>query len=326
MIKRKPRVGILRRLLGVLHALDRAGRDHKFQRRVQLSVVLVAHLLIFAGAWIVTSAFDVGSGLPTLFIVGECLIIVSCGILTVRITGLKDFFGPAFESADGEARSTTADTDEERQETKSSDETWASYVLVGAFVVQFVALVPLLLETGGPIDSPFAEMTLAIAVFTPFVANNPITIVSVLVSSIAYYALLILAYGSGASGKTVTITHKVYYEWKHPTVWAYFCVNVMILIGAVGLTLVELIARSKAASARPRQTLSPIENSHGDKDDVDTKAADDRTLEIGPSISGSPTSEFELSCKSSAAREGAAAGDGVKQEGTAPDTSGSSTT
>ena len=272
--------------------------------------MLIAHVAILGLAWLIISAFGVAKGLPKVFLIGEVTIIVTCGLITVRIPGFAAFLRQSPEvapgaqgqatlpGADGElegAEDGTHGNDGERgqaaevednaceegepgegehhpleeddgaegavvsaqennvdpKEPESKAEALGSYALIGAFIVQFAVLIPLLTATGGPIDSPFAEMTLAIAVFTPFVANNPITMVSVFAASIVYYALLILIYGSSHPGKSTRVGHTTYYAYVHAPVWAYFWVNIMILTGAVGLTLIELLARRRIRTSQP---------------------------------------------------------------------------
>jgi hypothetical protein len=67
--------------------------------------------------------------------------------------------------------------------------------LLLAYVLQFIALVSLLKRSGGPIDSPFAQMALAIAIFTPFIMNKYWSMVLVLGTTMVYYAWLVTQYG-----------------------------------------------------------------------------------------------------------------------------------
>ena len=123
--------------------------------------------------------------------------------------------------------------------------------LIGAFFVQFAALVFLLWETGGPIDSPFAELTLAIAVFTPFLANDPKTVLFVVLVTIVYYAVLTLVFSETHDGSSVSTSP-----------WAYFAVNVTILLGAIIFTMIESVAR-RVQSGMADLVDPPDEQEHG---------------------------------------------------------------
>lgn len=232
----------------IVGLLARAGRDRLLTRREQVSVVLVAHVGILSGVLLLRWAFQAGSSLPTEFLAGEILIIVTCGFLTVRIPGLQAYVGKAASTPDGGGTASGTDAEEGAKTTggptATKIEKAAGVVLIGAFIVQFVAFASLLWAAGGPIDSPFAEMTLAIAVFTPFLANKGETIGSVVVASIAYYAVLILAYSNSHPRPRTLAAYEKAYATTHPSVWAYFWVNVMILIGAITFSIYEALARS----------------------------------------------------------------------------------
>lgn len=236
--------------------LARASRERQLTRREQLGVVFVSHIGIFAGAFFICLGFDLGP-LPGLFILGEIIILVSCGFL-LSMPELKGYAHPPAALSESSSHSDLAADPSDREEEDTSDshgeapvtkeEKAAAAILIGASIVQFGALAVLLWRTGGPIESPFAEMTLAIAVFTPFLANKSKTVAGVVVASVAYYALLILFYINSHPGPDTTAELKESLA-SRPSVWAYFWVNVMILIGATAFTIVESLARSWEASA-----------------------------------------------------------------------------
>jgi hypothetical protein len=205
---------------------------------------MVAHVGILLGALALSLVFDIGSSLPTEFVVGELSIIAICGFLTVRVPELRAYAlkaaAPGTRPVDGRG------TDEGVSATNA--EKVAGVALIGAFIVQFAALASLLWATGGPIESPFAEMTLAIAVFTPFLANRGETVGSVVAASIVYYALLTLVYSGSHPRPETRIAFEKAYAMTHPSVWAYFWVNVMILVGAITFTMYESLARQAAVS------------------------------------------------------------------------------
>jgi hypothetical protein len=226
--------------------LARARRDHEFTRGEQLSVVMVAHIGILSGAFVISWAFDVGSGLPRPFVIGEFLIIAICGFITVRIPEFQSFLkaaGPPMQHANA-----VDGTGPDENTTATQVEKWAGVALIGAFIVQFAALASLLWATGGPIGSPFAEMTLAIAVFTPFLANRSETVGSVVAASIIYYAVFILLYSNNHPQPRTQIEYVKIYASTHPSVWAYFWVNVMILLGSITFWIYDSLARSWQAS------------------------------------------------------------------------------
>ena len=269
----------------LLKLLERASRERKLTRREQLSVVGVGHAGIFAGAWLIQALFDVGAGLPTGFVVGESLIILACVPFAVKIKlpGVEGYF---LQAADPQ-RPHNSHQSGDKDDIESAEEA-AGRVLIAAFIVQFVALGFLLWNSGGPIESPFAELTLAIAVFTPFLANKPITIASVLVLSVLYYAFFIFTYSTTESVPTKLTEYKSDYLAHHPSLWAYFCVNVIILIGALGMTIFESIARSRqiqrliaAGEANGDYFRS---NGPGEFDGSETTAGpDDKSLSSGDS-------------------------------------------
>jgi hypothetical protein len=237
--------------------LARASRERQLTRREQLGVVFVSHIGIFAGAFLICWGFDLGR-LPGLFILGEIIILVSCGFLLSmpELRGYAHPPAPSEPSSHSDLATDPSGSVSDREDTLGShgkalvtkEEKAAAAILIGASIVQFGALAVLLWRTGGPIESPFAEMTLAIAVFTPFLANKSETVAGVVVASVAYYALLILFYINSHPGPDTAVELKESLAGR-PSVWAYFWVNVMILIGATAFTIVESLARSWEAGA-----------------------------------------------------------------------------
>lgn len=244
-------------ILRISDLLARAARDRRqLTRGEQLSVVMFFHLGISLVALGIIVLFNAGTYTPWGFFICEGVIIAGCIILTVRVPAFQTFLRAALgppgawreqvkQSSNGNAQGSNGNasgqeetaqkgngTAKEASGVKKAEEI-AGAVLIAAFVVQFAALVFLLWATGGPIDSPFAELTLAIAVFTPFLANDPKTVGSVVAASIVYYAGLIAVFSQTHDGTRVDTS-----------VWAYFAVNVMILLGAITFTMYESLARS----------------------------------------------------------------------------------
>jgi hypothetical protein len=107
---------------------------------------------------------------------------------------------------------------------------WRRTLFLAAFVitfgVQFVALTPLLDETGGPIDSPYIQLALAFAVFTQILANELHTMVIGLLASIAYYWVMIEVYEFGSVSAA-------------PEKWVYGAVTTLIVLITVGLAVLD---------------------------------------------------------------------------------------
>lgn len=224
--------------------LAKAARDRRLTRREQLSVVRVGHFGVLGAALLVVWRFETGSGVPIVFIVGEAAIIIICGLLTTENPSLRRFWARAlgWDSKDGEAEAA-----DDGGEESTPEEKIAGVVLFLAFIVQFAALGSLLWETGGPLKSPFAGMTLAIAIFTPFIANEAKTVLSVVALSILYYAGLIYFYADSHPAPSSPQQLQAAIEAAPPD-WAYFVVNVLVLLGAIIFTIYESLVRGWEAT------------------------------------------------------------------------------
>lgn len=274
------------------HLLARVGRDRPFTRREQLSLVLASHFGILVGAFIIEGIFHLSSGLPVEFVLCEIIIIILAIPFSVSFPGLEDVFRfaagppPKVSSSGNEAIQREA-------EKKESVENFAGGVLILASVLQFAALASLLWGTGGPIESPFAEMTLIIAVFTPFIANNPKTIGGVVAASIAYYAIFIWLYTNAYPPPEGLRELERALETPSPSVWAYFSVNIMILVGGTAFTTLESLLRnsemSMAAARESAAEASAAENGEGDAaSDVCEEPAEDAATPSDGNGAGGP--------------------------------------
>lgn len=208
-----------------------------------------AHLGILVSVVAITVLCDLGSGLPIGFMIGEGVILAAAVpfAMEIKVPWLEDLFrfaaGPPPESHP------SGDEAVKEAAKKETVEYIAGGVLIGASAVQFVALALLLWGTGGPIESPFAEMTLMIAVFTPFIANNPKTIGIVVMASVLYYAFLIVVYTGGHPKPHTVKEFKEALPIETPSDWAYFSVNVLILLGAIAFTVFEALIRYREKAA-----------------------------------------------------------------------------
>jgi hypothetical protein len=279
--------------------LERIRRERRFTRREQLSLVGASHVGILFGTWVIVSTVEVSPGLPRGFVFGELAILAMTApfALRIRLPVLEDLFRFASGSLPPEA----ADLDHEARRVESAKkervENFAGFILILASIVQFAALALLLWGTGGPIESPFAEMALIIAVFTPYIANNPATIGVVVLASIGYYAFLILLYTSDHSPEAIHVFKQVLesgaldganplgkfeeaLETSIPSEWAYFLVNVMILVGGIMFTVFESSLRKAEMSAVAAAAASEFganSNGEGASTDVPPPAADEST-------------------------------------------------
>ncbi len=101
------------------------------------------------------------------------------------------------------------------------------YAFALAFVLQYVALTPLLKLTGGPIDSPFAQLVVAFAVFVPILASGSFTIGFSVLWSVGYYATFVATSGFDSA------------DAARPSPWVFFAVTVLILFVTVGVTVLD---------------------------------------------------------------------------------------
>lgn len=95
-----------------------------------------------------------------------------------------------------------------------------------AFVLQFVALTPLLIDSGGPIGSPFAAFVVAYAVFSSLLTTHTWSLAVTLVLPTGYYGAMVWAIGVG-------------HLEDRPPVGVYVAVTWLILWLTVGLALLS---------------------------------------------------------------------------------------
>lgn len=147
--------------------------------------------------------------IPILFVVFEVALLAICGWPLFKLeAAVKVAKNLGFDPRRSSRRSGTG-----------FKERLSGAALYAAFVLQLTALVPLLKGTGGPIDSPFSQMTVAVAIFTPFLANEPRTVKIVGFFTGLYYVGLV---------------------WTMDDIekrWSYLAVNLSILALTIVLTL-----------------------------------------------------------------------------------------
>jgi hypothetical protein len=74
-----------------------------------------------------------------------------------------------------------------------------------AFVLQFVALTFLLVETGGPITSPFASFVVAYTVFSSLLTTQLWSLGIALVAPTIYYTVMVTTYGLGSASERASV-------------------------------------------------------------------------------------------------------------------------
>jgi len=132
-------------------------------------------------------------------------------------------------------------------------------VLLAVYVLQIAALVPLLKATGGPIDSPFAPMALAIAIFTPFIVNKWWTIGFIVASTMVFYALFVATFGFSPDVAEAASVHQAadVASGIRPNPASFVAVNLFIL----GLASVMTLRRRDSRSFTMTRTIdAPREN------------------------------------------------------------------
>jgi len=189
-------------------------------RQQQLAMVVFGHGIILVGV-ILIMRFAFGPELadwpPATFIVFEIAIIVMCWI--GAFTDPK----PLWDALERVLAITWL---KERVERRSGSVArgFQAAALLSAYGFQFAALIPLLSATGGPIDSPFAQMALAIAIFTPVIINKVWTVLAVILTTMIYYGAFVEVYGFSDANA------------PRPAGGSFVAVNLLILVLASILT------------------------------------------------------------------------------------------
>lgn len=179
----------------------------------------MGHLLILLGVSLIlwVSFDDWGTGPSLLYFYVIEGVIVACAILaTISTRQIVSVVDSTVVSMDGAE-------DWMYKNPKLKDRVQAG-ILLSIFALQFGSMAALVVATGGPIDSPFAPMALAIGIFTPFIVNEWWTVALIIVATGVFYVLIIAI--MGFSG-----------EESRPEPFAYAAVNLFILVLASIMTL-----------------------------------------------------------------------------------------
>lgn len=188
--------------------------NDRFTTEEQVVAVWLSHMTILV---VVSAIMLVGlKHWPSKwFLLGEGIIWLTFTLLFFRPDALPRFVARYFPSAG--------------RSLKDAIDGWQQkgppFAFALAFFLQFAALTPLLEETGGPIDSPFTQLAVAFAVFTPILANRIRTIVIALLASIGYYWVMIEMYGFGSGAR--------------PNIAVFGAVTTLILTLTVGLATLD---------------------------------------------------------------------------------------
>jgi uncharacterized protein YndB with AHSA1/START domain len=167
-------------------------REEQFTREEQLWMVVIGHGLILAGVCLIMGFLfaDTWTWPPRGFSILE-LVIITLSYIAASATSANLISGIEKVGLGVEWLKHFIET---HRHWKARIQ---ATVLLSVYVLQIAALVPLLKATGGPIDSPFAPMALAIAIFTPFIVNKWWTIGFIVTSTMVFYAVFVARFGFG---------------------------------------------------------------------------------------------------------------------------------
>jgi len=187
----------------------------------QLAVVALTHLAIaaFVTVVVVCGGGQTSPGSLWIFYVMEASIVVGCG---------WPWINPETWAAVSKLGKPKRKPPRDRKALVAKIAVWT---LRAAFALQLIALVPLFHQTGGPVESPFAPMAVAIAIFTPFLTNYIRTIGVVALVTGLYYLCLV-----------------GFMDDLHKS-WAHLAVSLSILTLASRLTAFDLSRREPEQTA-----------------------------------------------------------------------------
>jgi hypothetical protein len=220
----------------------RLGRRDRYQKKEQLFIVAISHAVLCVGVITIMASTFRGAAresAPRGFWITELGIVAACLLALVEwnVAGnVLDRYVPRDLLIKLLGRFRAA---------RLGDAVRGLLILMVSFA-QFFALGSLLHATGGAIDSPFAQLALAIAIFTPFIANNWGTILFVVGVTMIFYVTLVVTDGFVAQ------------DAPRPSTGAYIAINLLILVVATGLTLGELARGERMAASSPPPRLGDV--------------------------------------------------------------------
>jgi hypothetical protein len=234
----------------------RGGRRDRYEKNDQLFIVALSHAVLVIGVVVImtlTFRGEADEPVPVTFWLTEIAIIAICllSLIEWRVAGrVINRYVPrdVVISVLGGFRA------------EGIGDAVRGVILLAVSFAQFFALGALLHRTGGPIDSPFAQLGLAIAIFTPFIANNWLTMVVVVSSTMVFYVVLVWVDGFADPHD------------PRPAPGAYIAVNLLILLAATVLTLGELLRFDRLAASTSTELPPRLGDVLADEDDTTTEA------------------------------------------------------
>lgn len=190
-------------------------RSKRFTPKEQGIAVWLSHAMVLVVV-ILVMVIGMDEPPPLLFVAAEGgILVIILSVASSFVEDVAEFIARYWESRKQFLMGAA------RRWTKS----WGPPVaFAGAFLLQYVAVTPLVLETGGATASPFAQLAVAFAVFTPLLANERRTVWISLGLFLGYYAFMIV--GFGRSGDV-------------PEEGVFFAVTALIVVVTVILTMLD---------------------------------------------------------------------------------------
>jgi uncharacterized protein YndB with AHSA1/START domain len=211
-------------------------REEQFAREEQLTMVWMGHALIAGGVWLILELLfgdePKGHSLRYFWILEAAIIVPSFVIANTSSKWIVNALKKGVMSLDPLEKWMDRHGDAVRVRLQAG-------TLLVVYALQLGSMVALLIATGGPIDSPFAPMALAIAVFTPFIVNKWWTVGLIIISTMVFYSVFVAIAGFDE-------------DKTHPKPFAYAAVNLFILLLASLMTL----KRRDAPSFTVRRTFN----------------------------------------------------------------------
>lgn len=195
-------------------------RKEQFDREVQLTMVWMGHAMIVIGILVILGLLfggaSVGSTIYIFWAIEGAIIVFSFVTANTSSKAIVDALKEWIMGIDKLEKWMEQHGDRVRGRVQAT-------MLLLVYTLQLGSMITLLMATGGPIDSPFAPMTLAIAVFTPFIVNKWWTVGLIIVSTMIFYSVFV-----GIAGFDKELTR--------PERGAYIAVNLFILLLASLMT------------------------------------------------------------------------------------------
>jgi uncharacterized protein YndB with AHSA1/START domain len=198
----------------------RKERKEQFDREVQLTMVWMGHALIVFGVGLILAFLfgneSVGSAIHFFWAIEVAIIVLSFVTANTSSKPIVNALKDLFTGVDKFEKWMERHGDTARRRIQEA-------TLLSVYTLQLASMTALLVATGGPIDSPFAPMALAIAVFSPFIVNKWWTVGLIIISTMVFYSVFV---GIAGFDKEPT----------RPERGAYIAVNLFILLLASLMT------------------------------------------------------------------------------------------